>query len=84
MSKIEKAIERLKSKPKDLTYEEAKQILNKFGYREHNKGKISGSRVEFIDKNNKNIVLHKPHPSNILKRYQIEEIIEKLKGKDGF
>ena len=31
MSKIEKEIERLKSKPKDYTYEEAKSLLNKFG-----------------------------------------------------
>ena len=28
MSKIDKAIKKLKAKPKDLTYEEAKMILN--------------------------------------------------------
>ena len=84
MSKLEKAIERLKSKPKDFTYDEAKQILNKFGYREHNKGKTSGSRVKFIDNSNSKIEIHKPHPGNILKEYQIEVIINELKGKEGF
>ena len=49
MSKIEKAIERLKSRPKDFTYDEMKMILNNFGFIEYNKGKTSGSRVEFRD-----------------------------------
>lgn len=50
MSKLEKEIERLKSKPKDFTYDELKIILNNFGFIENNKGKTSGSRVKFIDK----------------------------------
>ena len=78
MSKIEKAIERLKSKPKDFTYDEAKMILNNFGFIEYNKGKTSGSRVEFSDVSGRKIVLHKPHPKNILKPYQVSEIIRKL------
>ena len=80
MSKIEKDIERLKSKPKDFTYDEAKRILNNFGFIENTKGKTSGSRVVFIkqDDMNKKIVLHKPHPSNILKLYQIKDIINLL------
>ena len=32
MSKLEKQIERLKSKPKDYTYDEAKSLLNKLGF----------------------------------------------------
>ena len=32
MSKIQKEIERLKSKPKDYTYVEAKSLLNKLGF----------------------------------------------------
>ena len=50
MSKLEKEIERLKSKPKDYTYEEVKSLLNKLGYIEYNKGKTSGSRVRFRNK----------------------------------
>lgn len=79
MSKIEKDVERLKSKPKDFTYNEAKKILNNFGFYEHNKGKTSGSRIVFIGKDlNKKIEIHKPHPSNILKPYQINHIIKLL------
>ena len=49
MSRLEKEIERLKSKPKDYTYDEAKSLLNKLGFYEKNKGRTSGSRVEFMD-----------------------------------
>lgn len=84
MSKIEKEIERLKTKPKDFTYDEAKRVLNNFGFIENNKGKTFGSRVRFIDKQNIIIELHKPHPKNILKPYQINLIIDKLNGMEGF
>ena len=79
MSRIEKEIQRLKSKPKDFTYDEAKKVLNKLGFYEHNKGKTSGSRVDFINKNNEKIELHKPHPNNVLKPYQINILLKKLK-----
>lgn len=78
MSKLEKALERLKSKPKDFTYDEAKMILNNFGFIEYNKGKTSGSRVKFLNNDNITIEPHKPHPKNILKPYQVSEIIRKL------
>lgn len=79
MSKKEKIIERLKSRPKDFTYDEARQVLNMFGFAEYNKGKTSGSKVEFINEHNKKVELHKPHPSKILKPYQVEIIIRALK-----
>ena len=79
MSKLEKEIKRLQSKPKDFTYDEAKRILNNFGFYENNKGKTSGSRVVFINKNNTKIDLHKPHPKNTLKTYQINKLLQKLK-----
>ena len=81
MSKLEKEIERLKSKPKDYTYEEAKSLLNKLGYIENNKGKTSGSRIAFVNNNNMKIELHRPHPSNIVKLYKIKDILEKLKER---
>jgi len=81
MSRLEKEIERLKSKPKDYTYDEVKSLLNKFGFYENNKGRTSGSRVEFIKNGEVEIELHKPHPKNIIKPYQIKIIIKKL--KDG-
>lgn len=84
MSRIQKDIERLKSKPKDFTYDEAKRILNNFGFTENTKGKTSGSRVAFTNKNNIKIYLHKPHNGNTLKSYQIKEILMKLKGMEDF
>ncbi len=78
MSRIEKEIERLKLKPKDYTYEEAKSLLNKLGFIENNKGRTSGSRVEFKDIYGRKITLHKPHPSNIIKTYKVNDIINDL------
>ena len=79
MSTLEKEIDRLKSKPKDFTYNEAKNLLNNLGFYENNKGETSGSRVVFINKDlNKYIEIHKPHPSNILKPYQVNSIIKLL------
>lgn len=78
MSKIEKQIERLKSKPKDYTYEEAKNLLNKLGFFENNKGKTFGSRVEFKDTYGRKIMLHKPHPSNIIKMYKVNDMLNDL------
>ena len=47
MSKLDKAINRLKAAPKDYTYSEAKQLLGQLGFEESTKGKTSGSRVKF-------------------------------------
>ncbi len=80
MSKQEKLLKRLLSKPRDFTYQEAKTLLNSLGFYEDNKGKTSGSRVLFYNEVGKKIWLHKPHPGNILKPYQIEDIINKLGG----
>lgn len=80
MSKKEKLKQRLLNKPKDFTYLELKTLLIGFGYEETNKGKTSGSRVSFIHSITNSIIsLHKPHPGNILKSYQIDLIIEQLK-----
>lgn len=80
MSKREKILKRLLQNPSDFTYKELLTLLNGFGYSELAVGKTSGSRVAFFNKQTSHIIrLHKPHPSNILKKYQIEQIIEELK-----
>ena len=67
MSRLEKALQRLKSIPKDYTYSEAKYLLGQLGFIEHNKGKTSGSRVMFYRvSDGEKILLHKPHPSDIM------------------
>ncbi len=82
MSKEEKLIKRLLAKPNNFTYNELKSLLSHLGYIENQSGKTSGSRVAFINENDKHIIrLHKPHPGNELKRYQIEQVIEELKAR---
>ncbi|PNV76196.1 type II toxin-antitoxin system HicA family toxin [Leptospira inadai] len=82
MSKFEKLLLRLKSKPRDFTYSELKNVLTGLGYFEVNQGKTSGSRVGFINEETKHLIrLHKPHPGNILKAYQIELLLDELKKR---
>ena len=79
MSKKEKLLKRLLSIPKDLTYNELKEILIYFNFIEYNSGKTSGSRVRFINSKNKHIILlHKPHPGNIVKKYIVEYVVDEL------
>jgi hypothetical protein len=83
MSKKEKLLERLLSKPKDFSYDELNSLLNGLGYSELNKGKTSGSRVACANKDSSHIIrLHKPNPKNILKTYQVELIIEELQKEN--
>lgn len=80
MSKKDKLLKRLKSKPLDFTYDELKTLLNYLGFNEYNKGKTSGLRVMFFDVNSNEVIrLHKPHPNNILKEYQLKQIIITLR-----
>ena len=65
MSKLEKAKERLLSRPKDYTFSEARFLLSQLGFEEFHKGKTSGSRVKFYRKKDQRIILlHKPHPGD--------------------
>jgi len=79
MSNKEKLLQRLKTKPKDFTYDEAKTILNSLGFVENNKGKTSGSRVVFMNEYGYKVEMHKSHPGNILKSYQVNSLINELK-----
>lgn len=82
MGQIEKLIERIKKVPSDLTYDEIRRFMRYLGYEETNKGKTSGSRVAFYRERDKAIIiLHKPHPENVMKRYAIRQIIETLKER---
>lgn len=48
MGKKEKLIAKLKSNPKDFTFDEMKTLLEALGFVMSNKGKTSGSRVKFM------------------------------------
>lgn len=81
MSKKDKIIARLLSKPKDFTFDEMVTLLSKLGYELKQGG--TGSGVKFIKQSSNEVInFHKPHPNGILKRYILEQVIEKLR-KDG-
>jgi predicted RNA binding protein YcfA (HicA-like mRNA interferase family) len=81
MSRFEKLLQRLLSMPRDFTWEELIKVLSHFGFVELKKGKTGGSRRKFSDENKNVIILHKPHPGNIVKEYVIKQIITLLKEK---
>ena len=78
MTKKTKLVERFLELPNDFHYNELVLMLKHFGYEEVRKGKTSGSRVKFIKENGVSIYLHKPHPTGILKHYQLKQIKEIL------
>ena len=77
MSKKDKLINRLKSKPWDFSFAEAETLLLSLGFKLSNKGRTSGSAIEF-ERGNIKIKLHKPHGNKSFKMYQITEILNKL------
>ena len=79
MGQKEKLITRLKTRPKDFTFDELERLLGYLSYVRDNKGKTSGSRVVFTSSQHRTrIMLHRPHPGNELRGYQIDQIIENL------
>ena len=79
MSRKDKLLSRLKTMPKDFSYDELIQLLIYLGYKEDNAGKTSGSAVRFINCQTKHIMrIHKPHPENTLKMYVLKYVLEEL------
>jgi len=79
LSKKQKLIKRLQSRPNDFTFDEATTLLSMLGFSIRASGKTSGSRIAFSNKEGDLIRLHKPHPRNELKKYQIDDVITTLK-----
>lgn len=82
MSKKEKLGNRFKSKPSDFSWGELKSMLSGMGYELSTGGKTGGSRIRFLHPERPPIIMHEPHPTQVLKRYQVEQILEFLK-KEG-
>ena len=80
MGKKEKMIQRILACPADYTFSEARALAAQFGYREMNKGTTSGSRVMFYrETDGRKILLHKPHPGDVMKRYAVRQLLDYLK-----
>ena len=83
MSRIEKLIGKLHSKPRDFTWSELGKLLKFYGYEELKSGKTTGSRRAFVNSFSNHVIrLHKPHPGSILKKYQVDRIIDELKKEE--
>lgn len=78
MASKEKLLARLMRRPRDFSWHELERLLDRLGYTQVKQGKAGGSRRRFVHKNHPTISLHKPHPGNILKRYQVDQIIALL------
>lgn len=78
MGQKDKLIERLKSRPKTFSFDDAESLLKYLGYVRSNKGKTSGSRIMFVSDEHPPILMHKPHPRKELLEYQIKQLIELL------
>lgn len=78
MGTKEKLIERFKSMPSDFTFDELVTLLCRLGYKMQVKGKTSGSRAIFIGDGCIPILVHKPHPGNIMPKYILKRIYRQL------
>ena len=78
MSRKEKLIKRLQSRPKDFTWGELQPLLEGLGYELAKQGKTGGSRRRFVHETAATITLHKPHPGNIVKMYVIDDVMHVL------
>ena len=84
MSRNVKLLDKLKNKPKDFTYDELRRLLRGFDCIECLTGITSGSRVAFIHQPTlKSLRLHRPHPGNELKAYQIKYTLDFLREIGG-
>nr|DAR86398.1 MAG TPA: hypothetical protein [Caudoviricetes sp.] len=81
MSQAEKLLAKLlrKPTPKDFTWDELCIILTRYGFELEKTGQSGGSARRFVHTSGINFRAHEPHPSNILKKYQIDAAITALK-----
>ena len=75
MNKKDKLVKRFRNLPRDFTFEEMTALFKQCGFDLSNKGATSGSRVVFIHEQDGNsYIMHKPHPSNIIKGYVMRQV----------
>lgn len=81
MSKQQKLLRRLVSKPTDFTWSELVSLMTALGFEVE---KSSGSGRKFIHtQTDATLFIHEPHPARVLKVYQVRDVIQLLKA-EGF
>ena len=81
MAKIEKALKRLSSKPADFRWSELKTVMQHFGFELKTTGG-SGRKLIHTETQATHF-MHEPHPSNVLKAYQVRDAVSFL-TKQGY
>lgn len=77
MSKRQKAIDRLLSRPSEYEWGELALLMDGFGYELKITG---GSGRKFIHREtHATLFMHQPHPAKVLKAYQVREAIRFLR-----
>lgn len=77
MTKRNKSVARLITKPADFAWGELLHVMDLFGYQMKTTG---GSGRKFIKPHTaKSFMVHEPHPQKLLKAYQVREVIAFLK-----
>jgi predicted RNA binding protein YcfA (HicA-like mRNA interferase family) len=81
VSKQQKLLRRLASKPTDFTWSELSSLMSALGF---DIEKASGSGRKFIHTQTEaTLFIHEPHPTKILKAYQVRDAVQLLKA-EGF
>lgn len=81
MNKKSKLLQRFRTLPRDFTFDEMEALFKSCGFSLNNKGATSGSRVEFYnEKDGNSYIMHKPHPSNIIKGYSMRQVYNFLES----
>lgn len=76
--KYNKLLNKLLCKIEDFTFDEMVLLLSDFDYELKQGG--TGSSVKFIKEGSSEVInFHNPHPSGILKKYVLNQVIEKLR-----
>ena len=82
MGKKDKLINKLKSNPKDFTIEELDTLMRLCNCEIDNAGRTSGSRKKYVHIGDRHkLIIHTPHPQNIIKKYVIDRVIEYLQSE---
>lgn len=83
MSKKEKLVQRLLMLPKDFTFAELESLLIQLGFEIDNKGRTSGSRIRFYNREKQlQYLAHKPHPTSIIKSNALKDIVIYLQNNN--
>lgn len=75
-------LQRFRHLPRDFTFQEMTSLFGQFGFHQENMGVTSGSRIIFVnDGNGDRYIMHKPHPSSIVKGYVMRQVFNYLKSR---